>query len=343
MNRMQTLFLIATALTTTLAVADTKELIEQAKHELEAARSAGTAEAYKRAEQTMDLAVQQDATNAVARAVRGAVKMEYSGWLAQKGNFAPANEVMTAACSDLDAAVAMDPKNLTVRLTRGLMYGRFPTFFNKGPLAKEDLTAAIENPQFSSEKPERKAQAHLVLGDVYMSNGDAAKASAEFLAAVDANPDGEAAKEARRGMKKLAETASGDEKKGPYHPDRFPKISADMSPIIAVASITISKTGVGDASYVHELMEKIKAQPGLLGTHVLRSEDRPGMLVIMTWWKDKQALNGWFYSDSHQGVIRQLYVEHKTTGGEASQVAIELLTPLPGGMRLNGGLAPDTK
>ena len=342
MNLKQTLFLAALTLTT-LAATDTKDLIDEAKRQLQAARSTGTEEAYIQAEHTLDTAVQQDATNPLPRMYRGAVRMERAGWLAQKGRFGPANEIMTAACSDLDSAVAMAPENLSVRLMRGLMYGRFPSFYNKGALAKEDLQTAIASPQFSSEKAERRSETHLVLGTVYASTGDAAKAGAEFLAAIDLSPDGEYAKEARSQMKKLAETAPAAETKGPYRPDRFPKISADTSPIIAVASITITKNGSDDSTFLRDLMEKLKAQPGLTGTHVLRSADHPGMLVIMTWWKDKQTLNGWFYSGAHQGTIRDLYVEHKTTGGDASQVAIELLTPLPGGMRFNGGLAPESK
>jgi heme-degrading monooxygenase HmoA len=342
MNCKQALILAAVTCTV-LAAADTKDLIDQAKNQLQVARVQSTEEAYLTAEHTLETAVQQDGANPLARMYRGAVKMERAGWLAQKGRFGPANEVMTAACSDLDAAVAMAPDNVQVRLVRGLMYGRFPGFYNKGPVAKDDLETAIRSPRFASEKPEKQAEAHLVLGVVFASTGDAAKAGVEFLAAVDSNPDGDAAKEARNQMKKLAETAPAANTKGPYHPDRFPKIASDTSPIIAVASITLSKSGAEGDSYLHDLVEKVKTQPGSMGTHVLRSVDHPAMLVIMTWWKDKQALNDWFYSDVHQGVIRQLYVEHKTTGGDASQVAIELLTPLPGGMRFNGGLTPESK
>jgi heme-degrading monooxygenase HmoA len=267
--------------------------------------------------------------------------MERAGWLAQKGTFGPAQEVLTAACADLDAAVAMAPGNVQVRLMRGLMYGRFPSFYNKGPLAKDDLEIALRLPEFTTQPPEKRAEAHLVLGVVYAASGDVAKAGAEYLAVVDANSSGDSAKSARDQMKKLADNAPAA--KGPYHPDRFPKISAATSPIIAVASITISKQASGDPAYIEALVQTVKSQPGLQGTHVLQSMDRPGMLVIMTWWKDKQALNDWFYSDAHQGLIRQIYVEHKSSGGEASQVAIELLAPLEGGMRLNGGLAPESK
>jgi heme-degrading monooxygenase HmoA len=98
------------------------------------------------------------------------------------------------------------------------------------------------------------------------------------------------------------------------------------------------------SQFIQDLVKGLKSQSGLLSTHVLRSVDHPGMLVIMTWWKDKQALNDWFYSDGHQGLIKQAYVERKATAAEGpTQVAIELLTTLPGGMRFNGGLEPEAK
>jgi heme-degrading monooxygenase HmoA len=334
-------FLILVAVAA-LSAADTKELIVQWRAQLQAARKTGTEEAYLQVEHTLDAAVKQDAADPLALLYRGAVKMERAGWLAQKGTFGPAQEVLAAACSDLDGAVAKAPSNLQVRLMRGLMYGRFPSFYNKGPLAKDDLETALKSPSFASESAEKRAETHLVLGVVYSSSGNIAQAGVEFLAAVDANPDGDSAKAARGQMKKLAETApAANAQAAPYHPDRFPKVSADLSPVIAVASITITKKGAGDDSYMQDLVKMVKSQPGLLGTHVLQSMDRPGMLVIMTWWKDKQALNDWFYSDGHQGLIRRLYVDRKSSGGDASQVAIELLAPLEGGMRFGGGLAPE--
>jgi heme-degrading monooxygenase HmoA len=333
-------FVLLIAAATFAAGAETKELIEQARSQLQAARSQATEEAYLQAEQTVDQAIQQDAHDPLAWLTRGAVKMERAGWLAQHSRFGPANEVMAAACGDLDRAVAMSPENYQVRITRGLLYGRFPSFLNKGALAREDLEMAERGREFASEPAEKRAQTHLLLGMVYSASGDVAKSGGEFLAAVEANPDGAAAKEARAQAKKLEQAAEGQ----PNRPDRFPQISAGTSPVIAAASVTMPERGAETSPYIQDLVRKIKAQPGLIGTHTLSSVDHPGMLVIMTWWKDKQALDDWFYSDAHQGLIRQIYVEHKGGGGEGpSQVAIELMGQLPGGIRFGGGLAPETK
>jgi heme-degrading monooxygenase HmoA len=344
MNLKHLSLLAATTLAAVPAVADTKELIEQARTQLQAARSQATEEAYLKAEETIDSAVKQDPKNPLALLVRGAVKMERAGWLASKGRFVPANDLMTIACADMDGAVAMSPGNFEVRTTRGLMYGRFPTFLNKGSLAREDLEMVLRNPDFATQPAEKRATVQLAMGLVYGGAGDLAKAGASFLGAVDANPNGEAAKEARAQMKKLAETAPAAGVKGPYHPDRFPKISADTSPVIAAASVTMPNRDSEQSPFILDLVKSLKSQSGLIATHVLRSVDHPGMLVIMTWWKDKQALNDWFYSDGHQGLIKQAYVDRKPTGAEGpSQVAIELLTSLPGGMRFNGGLTPEAK
>ena len=69
------------------------------------------------------------------------------------------------------------------------------------------------------------------------------------------------------------------------------------------------------------------------------------MFIVFTWWTNKQALNGFYYSDTHQGWIRGRALA--ITGQRSvapqdipSQVAIEVLAGLPGGMQLGNGLVP---
>lgn len=289
------MFLVALALGGLLSAED---LAQQTRTQLVTARSQNTEDAYLKIERSLDAAVKEEPKNPLNLLYRGAVKMERAGWLARQTRFGPANEVMAAACADMDSAVAMGPENLEVRMTRGLMYSRFPSFLNKGPLAIQDLEAAQRTPKFADLPADKRAEVITVLSTVRPPAGD-------------------------------------------QRPDRFPQIAAG-TPVIAVASITMPHRTEETSPYIRELLKNLKTQQGLTGTHVLRSVDRPGMLVIMTWWKDKQALNDWFYGDVHQGVIRELYVDRKTNGGDASQVAIELLAPLPGGMRFGGGLAPES-
>ena len=89
-------------------------------------------------------------------------------------------------------------------------------------------------------------------------------------------------------------------------------------------------------------MKQLEGYPGLLGKHMVASIDHPGMFIIFTWWKNKQALNNWFYGDLHQGWMRQrgraMSGETSVAAGEMpSQVAMEVFAGLPGGVQINGG------
>jgi heme-degrading monooxygenase HmoA len=129
-------------------------------------------------------------------------------------------------------------------------------------------------------------------------------------------------------------------------PDRFPKVPAEASPLIAAASITYSDATTGRApASVERIMKQLDGYPGLLGKHMVASIDHPGMFIIFTWWKNKQALNDWFYGDLHQGWMRQrgrvISGETSVASGEMpSQVAMEVFAGLPGGVQINGGFIP---
>jgi len=120
--------------------------------------------------------------------------------------------------------------------------------------------------------------------------------------------------------------------------DRFPNVSDQVSPVIAAATVTMPSGGS-----VAWMADAMRGQPGLLGTHILNSADKPGMIVILSWWKDKAALNGFFYSDVHQGMIRQAYDRKpgEKRDVDVTQVGIEVFTSLPGGTRIGGGLTPE--
>jgi len=124
-------------------------------------------------------------------------------------------------------------------------------------------------------------------------------------------------------------------------PDRFPDIGPEVSPVICSATVTITGNKGEIPPDLKAFIDRMKTHTGLLETHTLHSLDRPGMLVILTSWKNKQALNDWFYSDVHQGMIREIYQKPtgapQTTSG-TTQVGIELFTVLAGGRKLGGGL-----
>lgn len=126
--------------------------------------------------------------------------------------------------------------------------------------------------------------------------------------------------------------------------DRFPKVPAATSPIVAAASITFPNwTSASAPQSMNDLMKQLEGYPGLTGKHMVASMDRPGMFIILTWWKDKQALNDWFYGDLHQGWMRRNYNgKPSASGGDGpSQVAMEIFAGLEGGVQINGGLIPE--
>lgn len=329
-------------------------LIATGQQQLQAARTANTEDAYKVAESTFARAVELDAKDPIARLYLGLARMELSGWLARKGSFGPSGDVMTKATGDLDAAVALGPDNLQVRMSRGASYAEFPSFLNKGALAREDLEAVVHHPKFAAQSNDLRARAYYTLGRVYAAGGESEKARTSWAAAVAASPQSREGLAAQVELGKLAAPVVASDTAGRRMPDRFPKITMETTPIIVSATVTFpNHRGDWERKSLPESMKmflaKLEKQPGLLGVHALSSIDNRGMLVILTWWENKKALNDWFYSETHKGIISQFYgqaqpasgpVGSGTPTGGMGQVGIELFTPLPGGMVFGGGLTP---
>jgi quinol monooxygenase YgiN len=118
-----------------------------------------------------------------------------------------------------------------------------------------------------------------------------------------------------------------------------------------------------------DLVTPLRAIPGCLGVEVARTDS--GKQVIFAWFEDKEAALRWFMSDAHQGAIRSfspdlepedepmsevpdevgpiLAIASITFDKEPrldsvalpiSQIAVELYTPLRGGLALGGRFAP---
>ena len=138
------------------------------------------------------------------------------------------------------------------------------------------------------------------------------------------------------------------EKLADAHPDRFARVPADTSPVIAAASFTLPPLpGNAVPEWIGRIGRALDGYPGLLGKHAVSSVDHPGMFILFTWWKDKKALNDFFYSDLHQSWMRQRGVT--MTGANPApadamptQTAVEIFAGLPGGTQINGGFIPPT-
>ncbi len=115
------------------------------------------------------------------------------------------------------------------------------------------------------------------------------------------------------------------------------------------------------------LVEGLKATPGCLGVEPARTQS--GRTVIFAWFENKAAAIAWYDSPTHQEVMKAFFPNRSAgrepmkdvpedvpilvaaslkfagqplpgTNAPISEIAIELYTPLPGGIRVNGGFAP---
>jgi tetratricopeptide (TPR) repeat protein len=334
-------------------------LVEAGRKQLAEAQAKNTAEAYQKAEDLFNQAVQLDPKSGLALAYRGLAKFGRAGIVAQAGDFTASGQITQDATNDLDTGVKLAPTSWQVRLLRGLSYAQFPSFMGKGATAIVDLEFVVASADFSSQPGATRAHVWYHLGRLYAAAGQPEKARAAWQKSVDAAPESSDGKAAADEIKKMSSAGASKNSALNAMPDRFPQLRDDLSPIIVAASFTLpGHNFTADPSTWHprmiEFMDGLVKQPGLLAMHRLVSIDHPGMIVILTWWKDKKAVNDWYYSDTHQGIIQWIYnsggsAQHHATApdgsqalqtSQATQIAMELFTTLPGGMQFGGGIGP---
>ena len=86
-------------------------------------------------------------------------KMRQAGALAQRGDFGPANELITAAAEEMDRAVQLAPENVEFRARRGVAYSFQSYLPGKAQIALEDLKFATTSPNFSDLHDDLRQQA----------------------------------------------------------------------------------------------------------------------------------------------------------------------------------------
>ena len=119
-----------------------------------------------------------------------------------------------------------------------------------------------------------------------------------------------------------------------------------------------------------DLPKTIAAAPGSLGVETAMTSS--GKMVIFAWFENKKAALAWYYSDTHQALMKMSGPTRRPRGPMAdvpddgrplmaiasvtlakpqdgipqaglppvSQIAIELYAPLPGGLAFGGRFAP---
>jgi hypothetical protein len=117
-----------------------------------------------------------------------------------------------------------------------------------------------------------------------------------------------------------------------------------------------------------DLVAALKKTPGCLGVETAKTGS--GKQVIFAWFEDKKAVLKWYYSDTHQQLMKQFFPDRghhkpltdiadnsgpimavasitlaekprfKETTLPISQISIELYQPASGGLSLGGRFAP---
>jgi heme-degrading monooxygenase HmoA len=70
--------------------------------------------------------------------------------LAAQGQFVTATELVQAAMKDMDRAVSLARNDPEVRIARGLAYAAFPPYYGEADIGRDDLKAAVAQPQFAN-------------------------------------------------------------------------------------------------------------------------------------------------------------------------------------------------
>ena len=126
----------------------------------------------------------------------------------------------------------------------------------------------------------------------------------------------------------------------------------------------------GPPAGLPDLIGMLKATPGVLGVDA--GQMMSGKQVIFAWFENKQAVLNWYNSEAHRRLMNGFTSARRTDGplagikddsgpiltiasltmdpaamrsGDfkaATQIAIELYAPLPGGLAVGGRFAPST-
>jgi hypothetical protein len=284
----------------------TQVMLAAGLQHLETARTTRTDTGYAAAEERFTALLAVAPTHARALAHRGEARV-MRGVLLIPTSLPSALEFFQSGMADMDRAVSIAPDDLTVRITRGISYVEFPPYYNKQPVARQDLEAAVAHPQFSGLPEHVRDRVVTAL---------------------------------QRAQRATAEPAQAG------RVDRFPRVAATAGPIMAVASVTFERVRPTDRpAWLQTIMDELYQVPGLVAAHSAASFDQPGMFLIFAWFHDKKALNDFYHGETHQRWMRNraAAIAGEQTmfyGGAPVQIGIELFNVLPGGMAWGGSFVP---
>jgi len=141
--------------------------------------------------------------------------------------------------------------------------------------------------------------------------------------------------------------------------------------LISAPSVVATLHAQNPPGGLPDLVGGLKATPGVLGVDTARTSS--GKMVIFAWFENKKAVLNWYYSEMHQQLVKKYSGGHTRPSGPMTgvpddvpvlavasitmsqppaagvdplaatmQIAIELYTPLPGGLAAGGRFAPSS-
>jgi tetratricopeptide (TPR) repeat protein len=158
--------------------------------------AAGNAQAVEKGIVCFDKCLNLDSTDAAAHAYRGCL------WT-MRGRDASSMEDVDKGIVEMDKAVTMAPKNLTVRLIRGINSAVLPTPFNRTEIALEDFNYLLALPEFHYFGADLKSTIYCWAGIAYRNDNKRDKAKELLQKAITIAPNSESGKRAERELKEM--------------------------------------------------------------------------------------------------------------------------------------------
>jgi tetratricopeptide (TPR) repeat protein len=162
--------------------------------------AAGDADAIDKGFLCLDKLLIIDTVNVVALAYRGdlwALRARESWWPPTKWSY------LRKGASELDMAVGLDPRNMMVRLLRGMNALVAPGFLGRLPIALEDFIVVLKHPEFPEQSRELKVSIYYYAGLAHKRADDYDTARELFRKAISLLPDSDFAKRAQEEMKDM--------------------------------------------------------------------------------------------------------------------------------------------
>jgi tetratricopeptide (TPR) repeat protein len=158
--------------------------------------AAGDEQAVEKGIVCFDKCLTLDSSDAVSRVYRGSL------WT-MRGRDASSMEDADKGIVEMDRAVTMAPRNLTVRLVRGINSTVLPSPFNRLEIAFEDFNYLLGLPEFPHFNAELQSTIYCWAGIAYRNDNKMDKAKELLKQAITVAPHSESGKRAEQELKEM--------------------------------------------------------------------------------------------------------------------------------------------